>query len=141
MPTPSSQARRTTRTTSFVDVETGRGFRPGQLSIGGHMEAIFVKATQDGRKVEVINGWLCLAGAQETDTLIPLIEHPNRQAISKAVPGATHMAGRIPLRHDEAAVAQGALDAARREFSTDPIAINERFRKNAWMKAALEGIE
>jgi hypothetical protein len=101
----------------------------------------FVKTTQDGRKVEVIDGWLCLAGVRETDTLVPLIEHPNRQAIARAVPGATHMGGRIPLRHDEAAIAQGAMDAMRREFSTDPAAITERFRKVVWTRAQLEGVE
>jgi hypothetical protein len=69
------------------------------------MAAVYVKSTEDGRKVEVIDGWLCLAGVKEADTLVPLIEHPNRQAISRAVPGATHMGGRIPLRHDETAVA------------------------------------
>lgn len=105
------------------------------------MTTIFVKMTQDGRKVEVIDGWLCLGGQQETDTLVPLIEHPNRQAIAKAVPGATHMGGRIPLRHDETAIAQGAMDIAKREFSTDPVAISERFRKLVWAKAHLEGVE
>jgi hypothetical protein len=104
-------------------------------------EAVYVKTTQDGRKVEVIDGWLCLAGVQETDTLVPLIEHPNRQAISRAVPGSTHMGGRIPLRHDEAAIAQGAMDAAKRQFSTDPVDIAERFRKVVWAKAAAEGVE
>ncbi len=103
--------------------------------------AVYVKTTEDGRKVEVIDGWLCLAGVKEADTLVPLIEHPNRQAISRAVPGATHMGGRIPLRHDETAVAQGAMDAARRDFSNDPIAIAERFRKVVWAKAAAEGVE
>jgi hypothetical protein len=105
------------------------------------MTAVYVKTTDDGRKVEVIDGWLCLAGRQEADTLVPLIEHPNRQAIAKAVPGATHMGGRIPLRHDEAAIAQGAMDVAKREFSTDPVAISERFRKLVWAKAQLEGVE
>ena len=104
-------------------------------------DAVYVKTTQDGRKVEVIDGWLCLAGVRETDTLVPLIEHPNRQAISAAVPGATHMAGRIPLRHDEAAIAQGALDVAKRDFVNDPTAIAERFRKVIWNKAAMEGVE
>lgn len=105
------------------------------------MTAVYVKTTQDGRKVEVIEGWLCLGGVQETDTLVPLIEHPNRQAIAKAVPGATHMGGRIPLRHDETAIAQGAMDKAKREFSTDPIAIADRFRKAVWAKAQFEGVE
>ena len=36
-----------------------------------------VKTTQDGRPVEVIDGWVCLAGLKEADTLVPLIEHPN----------------------------------------------------------------
>jgi hypothetical protein len=105
------------------------------------MAAVYVKSTEDGRKVEVIDGWLCLAGVKEADTLVPLIEHPNRQAISRAVPGATHMGGRIPLRHDETAVAQGAMDIARRDFSSDPMAIAERFRKVVWAKAAAEGVE
>lgn len=104
-------------------------------------DPVYVKTTQDGRKVEVIDGWLCLGGHREADTLVPLIEHPNRQAISRAVPGATHMGGRIPLRHDEAAIAQGAMDIARREFSTDPVSIAERFRKVVWAKAQLEGVE
>jgi hypothetical protein len=51
------------------------------------------------------------------------------------------MAGRIPLRHDEAAIAQGAMDAARRQFENDPVALAERFRKVMWAKAALEGVE
>ena len=103
--------------------------------------AVYVKTTQDGRKVEVVDGWLCLEGQRETDTLVPLIEHPNRQAISKAVPGATHMGGRIPLRHAEAAIAQGAMDLAKRQFANDPIAIADRFRKAVWAKAQFEGVE
>ena len=103
--------------------------------------AVYVKSTEDGRKVEVIDGWLCLAGHRETDTLVPLIEHPNRQAIARAVPGATHMGGRIPLRHDEAAVAQGAMDEARRNFENDPVAIQERFRRLVWAKASADGVE
>jgi len=104
-------------------------------------EAVYVKTTMDGRKVEVVDGWLCLGGVPEADTLVPLTEHPNRQAIARAVPGATHVGGRIPLRHDEAAIAQGALDAARRTFDNDPVVIAERFRKVAWAKAAAEGVE
>jgi len=89
----------------------------------------------------VIDGWVCLAGIREADSLIPLIEHPNRQAISRAVPGATHMAGRIPLRHDEAAIAQGALDIARREFDASPQGITQRIRRAIWAKAQNEGVE
>ena len=101
----------------------------------------YVKTTQDGRKVEVIDGWVCLAGIRETDHVVELSEHPNRQAVQKAVPGATHIAGRIPLRHDEAAIAQGALSAALRQFDSDPIAIMDRFRKVVWAKAAADGVE
>ena len=78
-------------------------------------DPVLVKLTQDGRKVEVIDGWVCLAGVREAESLIPLAEHPNRQAIARAVSGATHMAGRVPLTHEQAAIAQGAMAAAQRE--------------------------
>jgi hypothetical protein len=51
------------------------------------------------------------------------------------------MGGRIPLRHDETAIAQGAMSAAKREFSTDPVSIADRFRKAVWAKAQFEGVE
>ena len=105
------------------------------------MEATFIKSTQDGRKVEVIDGWVCLAGAREADSLIPMEEHPNRQAISRAVPGATHAAGRLPLTLAEAAVAQGALSAAQRIFDASPAGITQRLRHAVWAKAAAEGVE
>lgn len=104
-------------------------------------EPIYVKTTADGRKVEVIDGWVCLAGAREADQLIELLEHPNRQAIRKFAPGTTHMAGRIALSHAEAAIAQGGIDRAKRDFINDPVAINERFRLAIWRKTALEGVE
>jgi hypothetical protein len=31
------------------------------------MDTVHVKTTQDGRPVEVIDGWVCLAGQPETD--------------------------------------------------------------------------
>jgi hypothetical protein len=68
----------------------------------------------------VIDGWVCLAGVRETDHLVPLGEHPNRQAIARTVRCATHVAGRLPLTHDEAAIAQGALSAAQRAFDASP---------------------
>ncbi|CAM3353781.1 hypothetical protein [Polaromonas hydrogenivorans] len=105
------------------------------------MEATYIKSTQDGRKVEVIDGWICLAGAREADSLIPLEEHPNRQAISKAVPGATHAAGRLPFTHVEAAIAQSALSAAKRIFDASPSGITQRLRHAVWAKAAAEGVE
>ncbi|MDP9902735.1 hypothetical protein [Variovorax ginsengisoli] len=104
-------------------------------------EPVLIKTTQDGRKVEVIDGWVCLAGAREADSLIPMDEHPNRQAIARAVPGATHVAGRIPLRHDEAAIAQGALSAAQRIFDASPAGITQRIRHATWAKAHAEGVE
>ncbi len=104
-------------------------------------EPVYVKTTADGRLVEVIGGWVCLAGAQEANHLVPLIEHPNRQAIARAVPGATHMAGRVPLRHDEAAIAMGALSAAQREFDASPAGITQRIRLATWAKAQAEGVE
>ncbi|AFJ89856.1 MULTISPECIES: hypothetical protein [Burkholderia] len=104
-------------------------------------ERVLVKTTQDGRKVEVIDGWVCLAGVRETDHLVPLGEHPNRQAIARTVRGATHVAGRLPLTHDEAAIAQGALAAAQRAFDASPQGIAQRIRKAVWAKTAAEGVE
>lgn len=103
--------------------------------------ATLVKTTQDGRPVEVIDGWVCLAGLKEADTLVAVIEHPNRQAILAAVPGATHMAGRLPLTHEEAAIAQGAMTAEQREIDTSPMAIAQRLRRAMWAKAVAEGVE
>jgi len=104
-------------------------------------DAVLVKVTQDGRRVEVIDGWVCLAGAREADHLVPILEHPNRQAIARAVPGATHVAGRLPLTHEEAAIAQGAMASARREFDASPAGITQRLRHATWAKAAAEGVE
>jgi hypothetical protein len=47
------------------------------------MAIAYIKTTLDGRKVEVIDGWICLGGAREADALIPMEEHPNRQAIRR----------------------------------------------------------
>ncbi len=102
---------------------------------------MLVKLTQDGRKVEVIDGWVCLAGAREADALIPIAEHPNRQAVLRAVPGATHVAGRLPLTHAEAALASSAMSAAQRDFDANPAAITQRLRRAVWAKAAAEGVE
>ena len=45
----------------------------------------FIKNTEDGRKVEVIGAAVCLNGVEEAYALVPLEEHPNRQAIQRAV--------------------------------------------------------
>ena len=105
------------------------------------MDATYIKTTQDGRKVEVIDGWVCLGGVREADNLIAMDEHPNRQAIAKAVPGASHVAGRLPLTLPEAAVAQGALSVAQRQFDASPAGITQRLRKAVWAKTAAEGVE
>ena len=105
------------------------------------MAIAYIKTTLDGRKVEVIDGWVCLGGAREADSLIPMDEHPNRQAIGRAVPGATHVAGRLPLTLAESVVAQNALSAAQRVFDASPAGITQRLRKAVWLKATAEGVE
>ena len=104
-------------------------------------ERVWVKTTEDGRKVEVIDGWVCLAGVRESEHLVEILEHPNRQAILRAVPGATHVAGRLPLTHEQAAIAQGALLAAQRVFDSSPAGITQRISKAVWTKAHAEGVE
>jgi len=104
-------------------------------------EAVYVKTTIDGRKVEVIDGWVCLAGAPETDEVVVLEEHPNRQAILKMVPKATHMAGRLPLTMAEASTAQAALRRHHDAFDGSSVAVSERMRKAVWQKVFAEGAE
>lgn len=105
------------------------------------MENTYIKTTQDGRKVEVIDGWVCLAGVREASHLVPMVEHPNRQAILQAVPGATHVAGCLPLTLPEAAMAQNAMSAKQRDFDASPSGISQRIRQAVWSKALAEGIE
>lgn len=102
---------------------------------------VLVKTTLDGRPVEVIGGWICLAGQRETDQLVALDEHPNRQAILRAVPKATHMAGRLPLTLAEASVAQAALRRAQDHFDGSPQAVAERMRRAVWQKVTADGAE
>jgi hypothetical protein len=105
------------------------------------MAPTFIKTTQDGRKVEVIDGWVCLDGVREANHLVPMDEHPNRQAIMRAVPGASHAAGRLPLTLVETAMAQQALSAEQREFDASPSGIAQRIRQAVWAKATAEGVE
>jgi hypothetical protein len=105
------------------------------------MTALLVKTTLDGRKVEVIGEQLCLDGQPEADHLVPLDEHPNRQAIQRAVPLATHMAGRLPLTMAEASVAQAAMRRAGDRFDGTSAAINERLRRAVWQKTAVDGAD
>lgn len=102
---------------------------------------VHVKATLDGRLVEVIGGWVCLAGQREADRLVALEEHPNRQAILQAVPRATHMAGRLPLTLAEASVAQAALRRQQDRFDGSPQAVAERLRRAVWQKVSMDGVD
>jgi hypothetical protein len=105
------------------------------------MPPVLIKHTLDGRKVEVIGGHVCLDGEPEADQLVVLDEHPNRQAILKVQPRATHMAGRLPLTMAEASVAQAALRRAHEPFDGTPQAVAERLRRAMWRKVFADGAE
>ncbi|HOE43729.1 MAG TPA: hypothetical protein PLB25_19170 [Rhodoferax sp.] len=64
-----------------------------------------------------------------------MADHPNRQAITQAVPAASHVAGRLPLALAEAAKVQNALTAAQRVFDASPNGIIHRNRHAAWARA------
>src|SRR5271169_3224360 len=100
-----------------------------------------VKTTQDGRKLEVIGLAICLDGELEAFQLIEVKLHPNRRAIWKVMPEATHMAGRVALTREEADIVVGAFKQAEAEILASPAAINERFRIAAMWKAREQGIE
>jgi hypothetical protein len=103
--------------------------------------AVLIKTTHDGRKVEVIDGRVCLDGMPEADALVVIDEHPNRQAILRAVPRASHVAGRLPLTLAEASVAQAALREARDDFDGSAQAVRERLRRAVWQKSLADGAE
>lgn len=103
--------------------------------------ATLVRVTSDGRKVEIVGRWVCLDGRPESDSIVPLDEHPNRQAILQACPLATHMAGRLPLTLAEASVAQAALRRNADTFDGSEAAARERLRRALWQKANAEGVE
>jgi hypothetical protein len=94
------------------------------------MATVFIRETSDGRKIEVIDGWVCLDGKQITDTLVDVKNHPNKEAIYFSLPNASHMAGPIVLTAEEASVARGAINVAK-PLKNDRVQIEERFRK-AW---------
>ena len=102
---------------------------------------IYVKHLSDDRVVEVIGRHVCIDGQPEADQLVVIDEHPNRQAILKAVPGATHVAGRLPLTMPQASVAQAALRRAHDTFDGSPHAVSERLRNAIWQKVFAEGAE
>lgn len=104
-------------------------------------EPIYVKHLSDGRVVEVIGRHVCIAGLPETDHLVVIDEHPNRQAILRAVPGATHVAGRVPLTMPQASAAQAALRRAHDTFDGSARAVQERLRQAVWQKVLADGAE
>lgn len=105
------------------------------------MNTTFVKTTESGLRVEVIDGNVYLNGMKEAEELIPVGEHPNRQAILRAVPYASHMAGRLPLTLHEAGIAQSAITKYRQTYDPSPQGVEERLRKAVFDKAWREGVE
>ena len=103
--------------------------------------AVYVKHLSDDRVVEVIGRHVCIDGRPETNHLVVIDEHPNRQAILLAVPGATHVAGRVPLTMPQASMAQAALRRAQDTFDGSPHAVSERMRNAVWQRAFAEGVE
>ncbi len=104
------------------------------------MEPVFIRTTSDGRKIEVINGNVCIDGHAVADTLTDVKVHPNKEAILFALANAAFMAGPIALTAEEASVVRGAIEAAKPGLN-DRVKIEERFRKS-WNKRAFEcGIE
>lgn len=103
--------------------------------------ATLVKVTQSGRRLEVAGLAITLDGKLEANELIEVKDHPYRRKILAEVPDATHMAGRVPLTRDEAEIALTALKQAEAALLANPVAINERFRIAAMMKAREQGIE
>jgi hypothetical protein len=105
------------------------------------MATTLVKITQDGRRLEVIGLAICLDGALEAFELIEVKLHPNRVAIHKAAPEATHMAGRVPLTREQVEIVTNAFKQAEADILASPAAINERFRIAMMWKAREQGIE
>jgi hypothetical protein len=104
------------------------------------MEPVFIRTTSDGRKIEVIDGKVCVDGRPVADSLVDVKTHPNKEAIYFALPNAAFMAGPIVLTDEEASVVRGAIEAAKPGMQ-DRIEIEERFRKR-WNSRAFEsGIE
>jgi hypothetical protein len=104
-------------------------------------KATLVKITADRRKLEVIGLAICLDGKLEAFELIEVPLHPNRRRILEVMPDATHMAGRVALDQEEAAIVQAAFRRAEAAILASPAAINERFRIAAMWKAREQGIE
>jgi hypothetical protein len=82
-----------------------------------------------------------LGGKLETDELIAVKDHPNRYNILKLMPEAAYMAGRVALTAEEGRIALDALAEGEKEFLTNPLAIEERFRLAARRREEELGIE
>ncbi|TDN58813.1 hypothetical protein B0G77_7964 [Paraburkholderia sp. BL10I2N1] len=108
----------------------------------GAADAVLVKMTQDGRNVEVISGWVCLAGVGEADPPRPAARTPEpADDRPRAARGPAHVAGRLPLTHEEIAIARGAMSAARWQFDASPAGIAPRLPRAVWAKIAAEDVE
>ncbi len=103
--------------------------------------ATLIKTTQDGRRLEVVGLAITLGGKLEANELIEVKDHPYLRAIRTAAPDATHMAGRVPLTKEEADIVLAAFKQAEADLLANPVAIHERFRIAAMMKAREQGIE
>lgn len=103
--------------------------------------ATLIKMTEDGRRLEVIGFAIYLDGRLEAVDLTEVKAHPLRRKIWSVMPEATHVAGRVALNKDEAAIVVAALEEAEGQMLADPVAINERFRIAAMWKAREQGIE
>lgn len=98
-----------------------------------HRKAVmstYIKTTEDGRKVEVIGQAIYLAGKKEATELVNVYQHPNGEAILKAVPNATHVAGRLPLTAEETALALAAINEAKAAYDNSELGITQRMRKS-----------
>ena len=95
----------------------------------GNIMSTLIKTAEDGRKLTVDGIVINLDGKKEAEDLVPVVYHPNRENIEKAMPEATHMAGRVPLTWEQALPANAALKEGHKALENDPQAIAERIRK------------
>ncbi|KAF2989778.1 hypothetical protein OGR47_04835 [Methylocystis sp. MJC1] len=104
------------------------------------MQVTFIRTTSDGRAIEVIGPYICIARDPVADGIVEIANHPNRNAILSAVPNATHMAGPLVLTAEEASAVRGALAAAQ-PAPTEPSEIDKRLREAVNTRNRNAGIE
>lgn len=90
--------------------------------------SVHIKTTADGRALTVNGHALYLDGIKEADDIEPVMYHPNRDRILEIMPDATHMAGRVPLTLEQAALAFTTLKQARQAYAFSEQGIAERIR-------------